>query len=103
MYKESWINVSNFLNMGMREPPGRGHRYLTRDASAAHVLFPFGYGLSYSTWTATVTSVHPEAISVDALQAGANVSLTVSVQNTGDVSGSRVVYVHILHLQVLSP
>jgi len=82
--------------MSIRSPPGRGHRYLTAEARAQHVQFPFGWGLSYSTWESSVVSMDPpqgQGISKGALEGGAAVTLTVSVANTGGLySGSRVVY-----------
>ena len=42
VYKASWTNASNFLDMGMRTPPGRTHRYLEASALEEHILYPFG-------------------------------------------------------------
>lgn len=92
VYRESWINVSNFLDMSMRDGPGRGHRYLTPAAAAAQVLYPFGWGLSYTQWSAELVLVSPTTISAKSLASGANVSVQVAVHNTGDVVGARAVY-----------
>ena len=91
VYKNSWVNASDFLSMAMRAAPGRGHRYLTPAAAAEHVLFHFGYGLSFTSWAAALESVAPTTISRSALEAGANVSVTVRLTNTGETrAGSRV-------------
>jgi len=93
VYRASWANASDFLSMAVRAPPGRGHRYLTPDAAAAHVLFPFGAGLSYTTWAAEVGAVVPPAISRSALESGANVSVGVRLTNTGAArAGTRVCF-----------
>lgn len=92
VYKASWEVASDFLSMSLREPPGRGHRYLTSAAAAEHVLFPFGYGGSYSTWAAEVVYVLPATISSAQLAAGANVTILVRVTNTGPVAGARVAH-----------
>ena len=93
VYKASWANASDFLSMAMRTPPGRSHRYLTDKARAEYVLFPFGFGLSFSNWSATLSGgVRPATISVASLTAGANVTITVSVRNHGGPAGSRVSY-----------
>ena len=90
VYRESWINASAFLSMSMRDYPGRGYRYLTQPQ---HVLFPFGFGLSYTQWEARVAAVTPASISAGALAAGGEVTLSVRVRNAGGArSGSRVAY-----------
>ena len=49
------------------------------------VVFPFGYGLSYTTFEQTLDSVKVD---------GENVVATVTVTNTGDVAGKDVVEVY---------
>lgn len=90
-YRASWAAASPFLDMGVRSGLGRGHRYLSPAAAAEYVLYPFGHGLSYTTWAALLTSVTPQTISAAALAAGANVTIAVTLANTGTVAGSRVV------------
>ncbi len=93
VYRASWAGASDFLSMAVRAPPGRGHRYLTPAAAAEHVLFPFGFGLSYTSWAAAA-ALAPPAISRAALAAGANVSVAVRLENTGAArSGSRACFV----------
>ena len=92
VHKASWVNASDFLSMSMRTPPGRSHRYLTPAATVAHVLYPFGYGLSYSAWESTVVELQPASVSAATLAAGSNVTLTVRVLNAGPLAGSRVSY-----------
>jgi hypothetical protein len=94
VYTATWANASDFLSMAMRTPPGRTHRYLTDKARADHVLFPFGFGLSYSNWSATLQNgVRPATVSAASLAAGANVTVAVTVRNDNGPVGSRVSYV----------
>ena len=51
-----------------------------------NVLYPFGYGLSYTTFTRTV-----ESFDFD----GETVTEKVTVKNTGDVQGKEVVTVFV--------
>ena len=70
------------------EPENQGRRYWDE---ASTPLFPFGYGLSYGSFTFTNLTVDQPAITPDA-------SLTVSVEvtNTSDREADEVVqlYVH---------
>jgi beta-glucosidase len=104
-------------------PNNTRHRYLTKAATTAHVLYPFGYGLSYSNWTTKVVAASPPfrnrndggqgdasrkdlhtdvrgsaAISISAasLLGGTNVTLTVSVLNQAGPAGSRVSYAFLI-------
>ena len=53
-------------------------------------LFPFGYGLSYTTF-----EYSPMTLSSDAMNAGGTINATVTVTNTGKVEGSEVVQFYI--------
>ena len=94
VYKADWANASDFLSMSMRRPPGRTHRYLQPEAVAAHVLYPFGFGLSFSNWSARVGALHPAAsISAAELAAGANVTVDVTLRCDSGPSGSRIAWI----------
>ncbi len=61
-----------------------GYRYY--DSALREVAYPFGFGLSYTTFDITDTSV----------EAGENsAEVTVTVRNSGDRSGSSVVQVYV--------
>ena len=69
----------------MTTPPGRTYRYYT-----GKPLFPFGYGLSYTTFKYSQLVLPATSIKVcDTL------NLRVSVQNTGDISGEEVIQVYL--------
>jgi beta-glucosidase len=59
-------------------------------------LFPFGYGLSYTTF-----AIGAPVLSSATIKAGEGVSVTVPVTNTGKVAGDEVVQVY-LHDDVSS-
>ena len=61
-----------------------GYRYFETVAKD-RVMYPFGYGLSYTTFAQEVTAKE---------QQGDVISLTVKVTNTGDVAGKDVVQVY---------
>lgn len=66
-----------------------GHRWY--EARGLPVRFPFGHGLSYTTFT-----LEAPTLSTDSITPGGVVTVTVAVTNTGDRAGSEVVqcYIH---------
>lgn len=75
-----------------------GYRYY--DARKAPTLFPFGYGLSYTTFSYTNPTLSATTCNdVDGL------TVSVDVTNTGDVAGKEIVqlYVHDREAQLARP
>ena len=75
-----------------------GYRYY--DARRQAVLFPFGYGLSYTTFAYSQLRVSAEKFNAtDGLQ------VSVDVTNTGDVAGKEIVqlYVHDQESRLVRP
>ena len=66
----------------------RTYRYYKGD-----VRYPFGYGLSYTTFQYT----EPENVSV--VQTGENLQVSTTVTNTGKRSGDEVVQLYVMHPQ----
>ena len=63
-----------------------GYRYFeTIPGAASKVIYPFGFGLSYTSFEKTVTSFTIDADTVTA---------KVSVKNTGDIAGKEVVMLY---------
>jgi len=71
---------------------GRTYRYFTGEP-----LYPFGYGLSYSSFA--YRNLHLPA---DA-RAGAPVAVSVEVQNTGQMAGEEVVQIYVKHIGASVP
>lgn len=65
-----------------------GYRWYERRAMP--VQFPFGFGLSYTTFT-----FGPARVSTDRLRAGENLVVEVDVTNTGAHTGAEVVQVYV--------
>ena len=68
------------------KPSGRGYGYVENDGKP---LYPFGYGLSYTTFDYSGFSM-PESLSD-----GQPLKIKVTVTNTGDYQGDEVVQVYI--------
>ncbi len=65
-----------------------GYRYY--DSRKMEVAYPFGYGLSYTTFEYTDISVSKDSITDDD-----TITVKVSVKNTGSVAGKEVVQLYI--------
>ncbi|CAG0986163.1 hypothetical protein ARNL5_02855, partial [Anaerolineae bacterium] len=70
---------------------GCGYRWY--DATGKVPRFPFGHGLSYTTFTYSTISVSPAQV-----DPGVPVTVTVHVQNTGTRAGEEVVQVYLSYV-----
>ena len=57
-----------------------------------NVVYPFGYGLSYTDFTEEITNV--SALEGEALEYGKIFKVSIKVKNTGDVAGKQVVQLY---------
>jgi beta-glucosidase len=71
---------------------GRTYRYF-----GGEPLFPFGHGLSYTTFAYSELEL-PESV-----QAGTDVQLSVTVENTGPLAGEEVVQLYLKDLEASVP
>ncbi len=71
---------------------GKTYRYFTQEP-----LYPFGYGLSYTTFEYGNLSVPPRAL------AGEKVKVSVTVRNSGDREGDEVVQLYLTDEKASTP
>jgi beta-glucosidase len=78
------------LQVDYKEDIFIGYRHFDRPGRQEGVLFPFGFGLSY-----TAFEVSDISSSVETLNQSGKFSVSARVRNTGSVSGSEVIQVYV--------
>ena len=84
-FYKSTSQLPDFKDYSMK---GRTYRYMTEDP-----LFPFGYGLSYTTFN--VGQATASKTELDATKADDKIVLSIPVNNTGKRDGVEVVQVYV--------
>jgi xylan 1,4-beta-xylosidase len=82
IYKESFMDDFEMLDFDMSKAPGRTYRYFSGEP-----LWPFGFGLSYTTFELKLMSGEPIIISQD----GGKATIQVQITNTGAPQGDNVI------------
>lgn len=72
---------------------GRTYRYFQGEP-----LFPFGYGLSYTTFVLENLHIAPEKVEI-----GSEITVRVDVRNVGDRAGDEVVQLYVRHPDAPDP
>jgi beta-glucosidase len=94
----------NHLNTGRpllnvddsRPPQGTDEKFHSRYIDVPYTpLFPFGFGLSYTTFSYTPVSLSSSTISTADLNAGKKLTVHAEVKNTGVVAGEEVAQLYI--------
>ncbi|KXJ84628.1 glycoside hydrolase superfamily [Microdochium bolleyi] len=72
-----------------------GYRYYDRADVAAKPLFPFGYGLSYTTFAVLGAAITQQRVLFAAADANIGITVTARVQNTGGRAGKVAVQFYV--------
>jgi beta-glucosidase len=86
------------VGLDLTRPPTNGdEKFKSRYVDEQNVpLYPFGFGLTYTTFEYSVPQVNAQQVSVDQLNAGrAQLRITAEVKNTGTRAGEEVVQLYI--------
>jgi beta-glucosidase len=86
-WPKSLDQIPTMMDYNIRH--GRTYMYFKGE-----LLYPFGYGLSYTTFNYSNLKTSSETLSKDG-----TVTVSVDVQNSGKVAGEEVVQLYVKHLQ----
>jgi len=98
-YPGTWRTDHKIIDEEYKEGLFVGYRWMDRQKKQSP-LFPFGYGLSYTTFKIGKATADKQELTADG-----NITFTVPVTNTGSVAGAETIqlYVSDLHSKVERP
>lgn len=90
-------NISDFSSMDMTKAPGRTYKYYPSSPDYPSVLWPFGWGLTYSKFNISIVPARATSTEQDILRTGDDPNgpsqYTVRLRNSGSVDSDEVVEV----------
>lgn len=84
-YPKEFADMMTPLDYELRTKLGFTYRFFTGTP-----VFPYGFGLSYTTFDVNLEGV-PAQVSITDLENGAEISASVTIENTGSRSGTDIV------------
>ncbi|KXJ89473.1 glycoside hydrolase superfamily [Microdochium bolleyi] len=72
-----------------------GYRYFDQDRAAAKPLYPFGYGLSYTTFAVVDARIAQQRVRFAAADKNIDITVQARVRNTGGCAGKIVVQFYV--------
>eukprot|EP00750_Incisomonas_marina_P002966 INCI12791.2.p1 GENE.INCI12791.2~~INCI12791.2.p1 ORF type:complete len:714 (-),score=113.51 INCI12791.2:1394-3535(-) len=97
MYAENYVNEVKMSDMSLRPNAATGSKGKTYRFYTGSVVWPFGHGLSYTSFSidwGSASSLPPATVPAPTLLAG-DISIPVVVSNTGRTAGSVAVQLYI--------
>ena len=83
IYPHAYTSAKAMTDYDMSSGPGRTYKYFPSEATKLRPLFPFGFGLSYTSFSLSCQIKH-----------AGTYTATCQVKNTGDRDGDAVVLVY---------
>lgn len=95
VYRSDYVWSLSMFDMSMRpnppDNPGRSYRFFN-----GSVAFPFGYGLSYTNFSYSISASQPVVLLPQQPQPQHVMDVTITVTNTGKLAGNDVVIAYLV-------
>lgn len=96
LYYNAPLNRMGYSSYCEKRPPNV--RAVPYDDCESTPAYPFGYGLSYTTFEISDINAVVNTLSVSDLESGKEFEITLNIKNTGDFDGAEVVQLYTKHL-----
>jgi beta-glucosidase-like glycosyl hydrolase len=101
VYSAGWAATHDMVDHDVQHGDGRTYRYL--DPAKVDVLFPFGHGLSYTTFALALAPPTKKTITIATDGSSETITIAILLSNVGGTDGDEVVIAYFAPTQLAPP